>query len=345
LPSHPTIRDVAQKAGVSITTVSFVLNNRSDVTISEAVRKRVLAAAKGMDYRPSAMAAGLAGRRTRNLGVVFHREDKIISNPFYSFVIDGIIQEAEGKDFNLLFAYIDTSVGARQGLPKMIGEKNADGILLIGHSEPPMVDAIRDRGIPVVAIDNYPALKGVETIHADNRQGAFSAVEHLIQWGHKHIAMLTISGGRPSIEERREGWRAALLKNGLPLRKEAVLECRSLSFGGGYERAGELFRKNRKITALFCANDEMAAGALRAAREAGRRVPEDLSVAGFDNITMSHYTDPPLTTVSAPKEYMGRLAVSRLLEMVDNPESRPRRHEVPVELIVRASTGRPGSGA
>ena len=339
--SNPTIKDVAKKAGVSITTVSFVLNHRTDVVISEEVKKRVLAVAKEMDYHPSAMAAGLAGRRTRNLGVVFYQEDKVISNQFYSFVIEGVVKETIGKNFNLFFSYVDSVYEGYQNLPKIIREKNVDGVLLIGRSEPSMVNDIRDRKISVVAIDNFPALKGVDTVQTDNKQGGLVAVEHLINLGHKNIGLLTIPKGRPSIEERKEGWRMALAKNDLEAAPGNILECVNLTFQAGFEKAKEVLKKNKKITALFCANDEMAAGALRAAHQLGLKVPGDLSVVGFDNIIMSNYTDPPLTTVSPAKEFMGKLAVSRMLEMLENKDTPPKRQEVPVELIIRESTAKP----
>jgi DNA-binding LacI/PurR family transcriptional regulator len=338
--SHPTIKDVAKKAGVSITTVSFVLNDRKNVAISEEVKKRVLNVAREMDYHPNAMAAGLAGRKTRNLGVVFYQEDKVISNQFYSFVIEGMVKEAADKNFNLLFSYVENVYHGYQNLPPIIREKNVDGVLLIGRIDTEMVRDIQGRRLPVLAVDNYPSLKGIDTVQIDNKQGGLLAVEHLIQLGHKNIGLLTIAKVRPSIEGRKEGWRNAHARHDFTAAESLVFECESLSFPSGYEKTKEILRKNKKITALFCVNDEMAAGALRAAREMGRRVPSELSVVGFDNITMSNYTDPPLTTVSAAKEYMGKLAVSRLLEMIENRETPPKRLEAPVELIIRNSTAK-----
>ena len=340
MSSHPTIKDVAKKAGVSITTVSFVLNNRTDVVISEEVKKRVIKVAKEMDCHPSAMAAGLAGKRTRNLGVVFYQEDKVISNQFYSFVIEGIVKETIDKGFNLFFSYLEAAYDGYQSLPKIIREKNVDGVLLLGRTDPQMVNDIKDRRISVVAIDNYPLLKGIDTIQMDNKQGGIIAVEHLIQLGHKNIGILSVTG-RPSIDERVEGWKAAHFKNNLNLNKDFNFECDALTFWSGYEKTKEILKKNKKVTALFCVNDEMGAGALRAAREMGRKVPGDFSVVGFDNIIMSNYTDPPLTTVSPAKEFMGKLAVSRVLEMIENKDTPARRQEVPVELIIRNSTAKP----
>lgn len=174
--------------------------------------------------------------------------------------------------------------------------------------------------------------------------GAIYAVEHLIKLGHKNIGFITIkSGVHPSIAERLDGYRTALIKNNLSYNKDLVFDCQTQTFLGGYEKAKEALQKNKKMTALFCVNDEVAAGVLRAAHEVGRDVPKNLSVVGFDNITMSNYTDPPLTTISVAKEYMGKLAVSRILEAIDNKEKLAQVREVPVQLVYRNSTDKPGN--
>ncbi len=339
--SHPTIKDVAKQAGVSITTVSFVMNNRTDVMISEEVKKRVIKVARDLDYHPSAMAAGLAGRRTRNLGVVFYQEDKIISNPFYSFIIEGIVKETIEKNFNLYFSYLKADHSGYETLPKIVREKNVDGVILIGHCDPQVVADIKERRVPVVAIDNYPALQEVDTVQINNRQGGQLAAEHLIQLGHKHIGLLTVAKGRPNIDERGEGWRKAVSEKGLSASASPVFESADLTFQSAYEKTKEVLQKDKKLTALFCVNDEMAAGAIRAAHEVGRKVPQDLSVVGFDNVAISQYTDPGLTTVGVAKEHMGKLAVTRILEIIENKDLGVLRQEVPVELIARNSSAKP----
>lgn len=337
--SNPTIKDVAKKAGVSITTVSFVLNKRSDMAISEGVKKRVFQAAQDLDYHPSAMAAGLAGKKTSNIGVIFYQQEHTISNQFYSFVVEGIVQETIEKNFNLLFSYVEAAYAGPAGLPKIVLEKNVAGVILIGRVHPGMVGDIQGRKIPVVAIDPSPLLKGVDTIHIDNREGGIKAGEHLIFRGHRQIGLLT-KPGIPSFDERAEGWRSAHLKNNIKLNEDLIFELPNLSFWAAYEKGLEIFKKNKRMTGLFCVNDEMAAGIVRAARESGKKVPKDLSLVGFDNITMSNYSDPPLTTISPAKQYMGKLAVSRILEAVENKDLPPKRHETPVELIVRESTAK-----
>lgn len=338
---HPTIKDVAKKAGVSITTVSFVLNRRADVVISEEVKKRVLNVALEMDYHPSAMAAGLAGRRTHNIGLVFYQEDNIISNPFYSYVIEGMLKATLEKNFNLLFSYVDPTYKGFQNLPKIIREKNVDGVLLIGRIEPIMVKDIKDRQIPIVAVNNYPDLNDIDTIQMFNQQAGILATEYLIQLGHQHIGFLTLTGNRPGLEERKEGWKVAISKYSQIVEKDYLFNCEALDFQAGYEKTKEILDKNKKITGLICVSDELAAGAIQAAHEVGRRVPSDLSIVGFGDIPISRITDPPLTTVCADKENMGKWAVTRIMELIEKKDLPPIRREVPVELIVRQSTGKP----
>jgi DNA-binding LacI/PurR family transcriptional regulator len=156
--------------------------------------------------------------------------------------------------------------------------------------------------------------------------------------------LLQAATDRPSIAERVAGFRATLDKHGLRLpSRSSVFDSKELTFEAGYEKTLRALRRSRMVTALFCANDEMAAGVLRAAHELGLRVPGDLSVVGFDDIHMSRYTDPPLTTVGVVKEQLGRRAMARLLELVESPDQKIRREVVPVELVVRRSTSGPST--
>jgi LacI family transcriptional regulator len=342
MSGHATIKDVAKKAGVSITTVSFVLNKRPDVTISDVVRKRVLECAQELEYHPSALAAGLAGRRTRNLGVVFGTGEHSFSNPFYSFVVEGIIQTVVERGFNLLFARLEGAYEGIVSLPKFVREKNCDGVILIGRVEPRLVADLQERKTPLVLLDNFPRIEGVNNVQIDNRRGGILAAEHLVRLGHKNIYLLTAGGRekRPMIQEREEGFFTSLAQAGLRLPKENTLECEGMHFHAAYERTLEFFKRVRKNAAIFAVNDEMAAGVLRAAVEAGRSVPSELSVIGFDNILMSYYTVPPLTTVSVAKEHMGRLAAERVLDMVENKDRTVKKELAPVELIGRDSTAK-----
>ncbi len=342
MPKKSTIRDVAKRAGVSIATVSFVLNNRPNEVISDKVKKRVREAARALDYHPSATAAGLARKSTRTVGIIFYQDQSTISNQFYSFVIQGAIQEAIEQQYNLLFSYVNKEYTGYADLPKIIQERNAEGALFMQQIHPKMVRDIEKCGIPVVAIDHFPAMKQINSLQIDNRRGGRLAAEHLADLGHTKIGLLQAAEDRPSISERIEGFKAGLADRGVRFNSRAnVLQCRSLDFEAGYQRTLQRFRRSRSLTALFCVNDEMAAGALRAAHQLHLEVPRDFSVVGFDDITMSNYTNPPLTTVGLIKEALGHRAMKRLLALVEGKNGRFIRETVAVDLVLRDSTGAP----
>jgi DNA-binding LacI/PurR family transcriptional regulator len=346
MSKRPTIKDVAKKAGVSIATVSFVLNKHPNEVISDKVKKRVWAAARQLDYHPSATAAGLARKRTRNVAIIFYLDEGIISNQFYSFVIQGAIKEAMDRNYHLLFSYMDAPYHGAADLPKVVQERNAEGVLFLKQIEPKMVRDIQSRGLPVVAIDHFPAMKQLSSMQIDNRRGGFIAAEHLVGLGHRNLGILQAAADRPSIAARVAGFRAALQKHGVSFgARTNVLDCKSLTFEAGYERVLRSLKRDPRLTALFCVNDEMAAGALRAAHGLGLSVPRDLSVVGFDDITMSNYTDPPLTTVGVVKDELGRRAIARLVELVEDPSVKNGTETVGVDLVVRASTAEPPGSA
>jgi len=339
-----TIRDVAERAGVSTATVSFVLNENPNESISEAVRRRVLGAARQLSYHANAAAAGLARKRIRNVGIVFYKQDDAITNPFYSFVVQGAVKEAVERNYNLLFSYVETTYKNFEDLPKMVREKNAEGVLFMWRIHPAMIKDISALSIPLVLVDTAPRVAGVNSFQIDNVSGGQMAGEHLMDQGHKNIAMLVPRDPVTSLEQRLTGFRAAFEKFERHFSRSAnVIETDGFNYFAAHRATAALLATKNPPTGLFCANDEMAAGALRAAREAGYDVPNDLSVVGFDDIVMSNYTDPPLTTVGVVKEHMGRRAMSRLIELVEGVDNRVKVELAPVKLVVRGSTARPKS--
>jgi DNA-binding LacI/PurR family transcriptional regulator len=337
-----TIKDVAKKAGVSTATVSFVLNDNPNETISEAARKRVLDAARELNYHPSAAAAGLARKRNGNVGIVFYKDDDTITNAFYSFVVQGAVKEAIEHNYNLLFSYLDATYKGYQDLPKILREKNAEGVLFMRRLQPRLVKDVTELGIPIVAVDTVPRVENINNVRIDDRRGGLLSGEYLILLGHKHLAMIVPRSPAPSVEDRLNGFRSAFDKYERKFSRALnVIESEALTFESGYEAAHRALEKHKELTALFCSNDEMAAGALRAARELGLKVPRDLSVIGFDDIVMSNYTDPPLTTVSVLKEHMGRRAMARLIELVERVDDRVKTELAPVDFVVRGTTAKP----
>jgi LacI family transcriptional regulator, galactose operon repressor len=342
MASKPTIRDVAKRAGVSIATVSYVLNNNPEEVIGDGAKERVRKAVRALNYHRAAAAVSLATQRTRNIGIILYPGHSDVTNPFYSFVIQGIIREAMDRDYNLLFSYVEPRYRGSQDLPKVIREANVAGVLFVGRINPPMLYDIRDSGIAVVAIDHHPKVKKVASIQIDNSGGGELAAKHLVGLGHQALAFVGHVTEISSIVQRSEGFRRALERSGLvrPALRE-IVTCDTLAFQEGQRRTHELLKRNKAVTGIFCANDEVAAGVLRALHELGRSVPRDMSVVGFDDIIMANFTDPPLTTISVSKEQMGRRATARLLAMVEGQRSDTQEDLVPVELVVRSSTASP----
>jgi len=338
-----TIRDVAERAAVSTATVSFVLNNNPNEVISDKVKKRVLEAAAALNYHPSATAAGLKRKHTHNVGLIFYKEDDAIANQFYSYVVQGAVKEAVERDYNLLFSFMGSSYTGFNDLPKVIRERNVEGVLFIRQTLPKMIKDLQAFGLPIVAIDNTPRIKGIDSLQIDNRLGAGLAAAHLVELGHRRLAFLGPVEAPPSIEERAEGFAERATSFGAP--KPQLISASEFTFDAAYGATLKALKTKGKPlpTAIFCANDLMAAGALRAAREAELRVPRDLSVIGFDDIAMSRYTDPPLTTIGVVKEHLGRRAMGLLIERIQGSTVKTYAELAPVSLVLRSSTAAPNA--
>ncbi len=337
-----TIKGVAEAAGVSIATVSFVLNNRPGQVISGPVRERVLEAARRLHYAPSAAAAGLARKKTANVGIFFYRNDHLITNQMYSFVIQGAIKEASEREYNVLFSFIKDEYRGYADLPKVVREKNIEGALFIQHVSAPLHQELLHRGLAMVAVDSHPEVSGLSAVYVDNVRGAQMAAEHLLGLGHKNVAFLYASPEHPSIGVRRQAFAAEVESRGRKA-KAQLIDAGELTFQAGYEAARKVLAAQPRLTGIACANDELAAGVLRAGRELGRRIPQDLSVVGFDDIIMARYLDPPLTTIGYDKEALGRVAMGHLLDQIEQTGEPKPTPAVGCELVLRASSGPPPS--
>ena len=333
----PTIKDVAQKAGVSIATVSFVLNKRPGQAISKQVSRRVLEAAVELNYHPNASAAGLARKRTQNITIVFYKNDRLPANPFYSWVVHGVVRAAMDAEHNVLFSYVTSTYRGPADLPKVVREANTSGAIFIQHLHPRMVEDIQRLGIPVVGIDHFPTMRTINSPQIDNHHGALLATQHLLDLGHRSLVFLRAGRQRPSIAERAAGFRDALRAGGLNSAGRLV-DANELGFEASHARARDLLAQRDRPTAIFCANDDVASGVLRAAWELGVQVPRELSVVGFDDIAMSRRLLPPLTTVGVDKQRLGSQALERLLELIAGNGGEVRHETVPVRLVVRDST-------
>ena len=339
MAKRPTIKDVATKAGVSAATVSFVLNNASGQPIGKAVRDRVQKAAQSLNYHPNASAAHLARRRTRHVAIALYEQETLLSNTFYSRVIEGALKQALDRKYHLLFSYLKADYQGRNDLPTVITQRNTEGVLFIKRLVPEMVADIAAIGMPIVAIDHYPPSPLVGSVSMENRRGGELAAEYLGQLGHKRLAVIAGNVERTSIADRAKGFMDALRRlKLLQGKRQPLWKGASLTFAGGYAAAIKGLQKDPEVTGVFCVNDEMAAGAIRAAHELGYRVPEQLSVVGFDDIDMARYIDPPLTTIGVDKLELGRRAMNQLIDLIEGRAKGVIEERVGVRLVVRGST-------
>uniref|UniRef100_A0A832I6A9 LacI family transcriptional regulator n=1 Tax=Eiseniibacteriota bacterium TaxID=2212470 RepID=A0A832I6A9_UNCEI len=328
-----TIRDVARASNVSIATVSRVFNNSP--LVSEETRQRVVAAAASLGYWPNGIARSLITNRTHTLGALLPD----LHGEFFSEVIHGIDLASRKKGFHLLVSR--SSSDARElasVLRSMRGR--VDGLLVMT----PDLDAAATLeqvagNLPTVLLNPEARIPGCDSVSVANVEGATAVVRHLIGLGHRRIA--TITGPERNIDarQRREGWRAALREAGID--PDAALEVRGdFTEPSGYEAALELLAREPRPTAVFVANDYMAIGALGALQDTGVRVPEDLAIAGFDDIPMARYLTPPLTTVHVDMLELGQQAVHLLLDPDRAARAGAAEHRVlPSTLVVRSSCG------
>jgi LacI family transcriptional regulator len=342
-----TIRELAARSGVSVATVSRVLNDYEDV--SEKTRRKVLRIARELDYTPSGAARTLVMQRSHVLGVVLvtGEEHPDLQHPFLQEVLVGVkrLAGAEGYDL-LLFATADTGNGfGTPDLVKRCRYHHVDGVVLIGvHAHDPEVRKLADSSIPCVAVDLDLLGRRTGYVISDNVEGARLAIRHLHEGGRTRIALI---GGptatRPGAD-RLLGYREELTRLELPYRDEYVREG-DFYADSGYRATQELIAASEPPDAIFAASDLMAVGALRALEHAGLSVPDDVALVGFDDIQLASLVRPALTTVRQDGQGLGVAAAEALVRMLVEPEIGPPVQVLPVELVVRESTRTPAAGA
>jgi LacI family transcriptional regulator len=335
------IRDVARESGVSTATVSYVINDGPRAVHPET-RARVLAAMERLQYYPSSAARGLNRKRAECIGVVLPRPDPtLIVNPYFGSVLHGIVREATTRQQNITLLTGLFWKGARESLPAF-RDPRVDGYVLIAPvTNSDIVEALAQAGVPCVAVNADSTEPRAATLDVDNRAAARLAVEHLLALGHERIAMLNGRENSWSARPRRDGWRDALEAAGIAPDLELLLE-RGFTEAWGLEAGRSLLARPDPPTAVFCGNDLLAWGLYQACGEVGVRVPDDLSVIGFDDLPRSAQLSPPLTTIRQPLVEMGEEAVRLLLEGWDR-DAAARKSILPVELVVRSSTAAPSA--
>jgi len=330
--SRVTIRDVAEKAGVSRQTVSRAINDQQGIDAN--TRARVLAVAREMGYAPSRLARGLKTNRTHTIGLVVPD----IANPFFAEIARGASEVAHEHDYGVLLCNTDERADRELEVLAMLAANPVDGLVLVSSrlSEETLATNL-DRWKPLVLVNRqYSADPRVASVIVDDEQGAFEAVRHLLDRGHHAIGFL---GGTPdshSGRARLAGFQRALRAFGISDRPAWHKPC-APTVAGGKNAARELFSEV-EVTAVLAYNDLVAVGALQACVTMGKRVPEDTAVMGWDDIDYASFVSPSLTTMRMPKYKMGEVAMSLLLDSIATPEAVPQPVRLRAELVVRSST-------
>lgn len=341
MAKQATLADVAKKSKVSVSTVSLVL--RAKPGIPDATRRRVVAAANALGYaakhRPALPQLQPPANKLANLGLILKADHDLPpqANPFYSHVVAGIEEMCRRNHIRLMLATMPMDAdNVPVELPRLIKEEQLDGLLLVGVlvSEA-LHELLRARQVPVVLVDAYAAWNAYDAVLSDNGRGAYQAVSYLVKQGHKQIALVgTHPHAHPGFLQRRVGYERALADHGIT----SMFFADSTREPADVERATRtLLEKNLRVTALFGANDEIALRAMATAQALGRRMPQDLSVIGFDNIAHASSAMPPLTTMHVDKVGMGRLAVQLLADRVQFPDSEKITTLLQPRLIERGS--------
>jgi LacI family transcriptional regulator, repressor for deo operon, udp, cdd, tsx, nupC, and nupG len=319
---------VAAAAKVSVATVSRTLQ-RPEV-VSEGTRRRVYEAIEAIGYTPNAQARNLRTARTRL--VIALVPD--IANPFFSEVIRGMEQVAHESGYSVLLGDTQSSHAREQAYADMVAARQVDGLITLMRHLPKIQVTGR---LPIVNACEYVKNRDITSVRVDNVAAARSAVSHLLTLGHRRIAFVSGPADSPISIDRRHGYEAALKQAGLSPRPSLIAPG-DFSMESGVRAIEYFLAQKSKFSAVFCSNDEMAIGAMRALATQGLNVPGDVSVVGFDDIRFARYTSPPLTTIAQPKNELGREAMRMLIELLNDPSTPVLKRVLSADLVVRGST-------
>lgn len=330
-----TIVDVAKEASVSLTTASRVINNAAHVRPEK--RERVLRAMTRLGYTVNLQARSLRGGRSRMVGLVV----RDVGTSYAGEIIRGIDLELAEAQYDLMLYTTHRRKTQESSYVAMLSRGLADGLLLILPRNPEAyLQALRQRRFPYVLIDHQGIDNRGPAVGATNWQGGFDAIQYLLELGHRRIGFITGSMDLGCSRDRLAGYQAALERYGVS--QDPTLICTGDFFQtSGYTAANELLQLPDPPTAIFASNDVMAFGVMEAVRDHHLRIPEDISIVGFDDVPQATQVHPTLTTVRQPLEQMGRAAARLLLELVQDPERPPPRIELPTELVIRSTAQKP----
>ena len=333
---EPTIKEVASRAGVSTATVSRVLNGQH--WVAETTRQTVLEAVQELNYTPNAVARSLMSARTHTLAILFPN----VSDMFSGTVLSGVEDAAQERGFGVMVCKTGGERERTLSYLQLLAEKRVDGIIFaseILRSE--YADFVQKSRIPLIVLSGESEQPGVPTIRCDDYQAAHAATSYLIGRGHERIGMLYGGAHETRTQQGRlTGFREAFRDHGLELVESRVLCLEGFAFKDGQAGGAALLKANPELSAIFASSDELALGVISAAYQRGVRVPEDLSVMGFDDLPLAEMSCPPLTTVRQPLYSMGLKAANMLLNHDRATSSQPDHVTFPTTIVERRSVRR-----
>ncbi|KIE22639.1 transcriptional regulator [Vibrio sinaloensis] len=331
-----TMKDIAKLAGVSTSTVSHVINKSRFV--SEEISERVNKAATELNYTPSALARSLKVNRTKTIGMLVTTS----TNPFFGEVVKGVERSCYQQGYNLILCNTEGDNARMRESINTLLQKRVDGLILMCSSlEGERIDVFEKYSdIPVVVMDWGPMLFTSDKIQDNSLRGGYIAAKHLIDVGHKSIGCITGPLIKHQAQMRYEGYKRALNEAELDFNPNWIVES-DFECEGGYEAFNQMFAKGKLPSAIFVSNDMMAMGVINAAHEKGIRIPEDLSIIGYDDIQISKFMTPALTTIHQPKYRLGKAAVEALLQRLNNSYLDPQVVQLEPSLVERKSVSAP----
>lgn len=329
------IKEVAALAGVSVATVSRVINRNGYV--SKATEEKVLNAMEELQYEPSAIARGLAGKHMATIAIIVPD----ITNPFFPELVRAVEDKCREHEFGVFLCNSDNQSFKEKSYLELLKRKRIDGIIFATNSlEKKDVDSLEKSNIPFVVLDRAPFENTCDIVRANNYEGAVLAVEHLLDVGCKRIAHIYGPLEIATARERMRGYEDTV--KDLPWYSPSLMIAGDFQINGGMNAIDALLARHSEIDGIFVGNDLMAIGALKALHRRGIRVPDDVAVCGFDGIAMTEITEPELTTVAQPTYDMGKLAAKLLINKIKGKHSDYQVHELDVQLLKRKSSAKGG---
>jgi LacI family transcriptional regulator len=328
---------VARKAGLALSTVSLAINNSGYV--SEEARKKVQRAIEELGYHPSRAARGLASKTSGNIGFILSEDHFSLAEPFYTKIFLGTEFEARNHNYYIILTTVGQRFREPTDVPRFLLEHNVDGVIIAGRVNEKLIAYVDRLGLPMVLVDFAVPRQHYSSIQIDNHKGACLAVEHMLSLGHRDIGFVGGDITHPSIAERFAAFKDCLADHNIALNPTLIVtDMPGTAVQDGAEGLRTILDRGGRPTALFAANDAMAIGCMQHARHRGIRIPQDISLVGFDDIETSAHLEPPLTTIRVLKEELGAAAVRTLVQTVKAKSKTTMTVHVSVELVVRAST-------